>query len=175
MRKFTYAAIAAAAAATAMASPAMAQDTGDAEIFVGTQVGYHDLGTNFIGDDDGFIYGVYGGVDVPIGGQVFAGLEGNFNLGTNAIDSEYGIAGRLGIYAGDRTKLFVRGGYQEVNFDLGNVLNVANPPNIDDTDGDYLLGGGAEFQLNENLSFRAGIDTIAFDSVRLTSGLQLNF
>ncbi|MEM1132537.1 MAG: outer membrane beta-barrel protein [Pseudomonadota bacterium] len=175
MRKLKYAAVAALGATAALASPAMAQDTGEPEIFVGTQIGYHDLGDNFIGDDDGFIYGVYGGVDVPVGDVIFLGLEGNFNLGTNAIDSEYGVAGRLGAYVGDRTKLFIRGGYQEVNFDLGNVVGLPVLPGVDDTDGDYLLGTGAEFKLNQNLSLRAGVDTISFDTVRLTTGLQLNF
>ncbi|MEO1045943.1 MAG: outer membrane beta-barrel protein [Pseudomonadota bacterium] len=174
MKNLKYAALAGALATAAMATPAMAQDGTDAEIFVGTQVGYHDLGDNPVGADDGFIYGIYGGVDVPVGEVVFIGLEGNFNLGTDAIDSEYGVAARLGARVGDRTKLFVRGGYQEVNFDVGNLVGVP-VPGIDDTDGDYLVGAGAEFGLNENLSLRAGIDTISFDTVRLTTGLQLNF
>lgn len=176
MKSIKYAALAGALATAAIATPAMAQSAGngDAEVFVGSQIGYHDLGDNPFGDDDGFIYGIYAGVDVPVGETVFVGLEGNFNLGTSAIDSEYGVAARLGTRVGDRTKLFVRGGYQELNFDIGNLVGVP-VGGIDDTDGDYLVGAGGEFKLNDQLSLRAGIDTIAFDTVRLTTGLQLNF
>lgn len=175
MKTRKHAAIAGALVTAAIASPAMAQDGGtEADVFVGTQIGYHDLGDNPFGDDDGFIYGIYAGVDVPVGEVVFVGLEGNFNLGTNAIDSEYGVAARVGAYVNDSTKLFLRGGYQEINFDVANIVGVP-VGGIDDNDGDYLVGGGAEFAINESLSLRAAVDTIAFDTVRLTTGIQLNF
>lgn len=162
-------------AAALAATPAMAQE-GQAEFYVGGQAGYHDIGDNALGGDDGgAIVGTYAGVDVPVGESLVLGLEGNWNRGTNAIDYEYGVAGKLGVRAGARTQLFVRGGYQEVDFDLGNIVNGPVPAGLDDTDGDYLVGAGAQYKLNENLSLRGVVDTIAFDTVRATAGLAYHF
>lgn len=174
MKKFILPAIAASFAA---ASPAFAQNTAPAaEPFIGVQVGTHDLGTAGAADDSGIIYGVYGGVDVPVSGAVFLGVEGNYNYGSSAIDREYGIAARIGTQIGPRTKLFVRGGYQEVDLDVRRFTGVANPPaGIDDTDGDYTVGAGADIGLGRNLGLRFAVDTISFDTVRATTGLTLRF
>ena len=157
--------------AIAFPSTAFAQDSDNkVETFVGASVGYHDLGTE-IPDDDGIIYGVVAGVDVPIGETVFVGAEANFHLGENAIDSEYGAAARLGVRVGEGTKLYVRGGYQEVDIDLGNFVTTP-VVGVDDTDGDYLVGAGAEVGLGDGpIKLRANVDTIAFDSVRVTGGV----
>jgi len=163
------------AGASFAATPAFAQDSKPAEFYVGGQIGYHDLGGNPIGDDDGFIYGTYVGVDVPVGEVLVLGLEGNFNLGTNAIDSEYGIAGKIGANIGEQGQLFLRGGYQEVNFDVSNVSGGIVTGGIDDTDGDYLLGVGGQYKINDNLSLRVVVDTISFDTTRVTSGLAFHF
>lgn len=173
MKKLWFGSIVLSAAAVA-ATPAMAQS--EADFYIGGQAGYHDLGDNPLGgDDDGAIVGVYGGVDVPVGERLILGVEGNWNRGSNAIDYEYGIAGKLGVRVGERAQVFARGGYQEVDVDLGNVVNGPVPAGLDDTDGDYLVGAGAQYRLNENLSLRGVVDTIEFDTVRLTAGLAYHF
>ena len=176
MKKFAYSAIAAAVLATPGA--AFAQDAA-AEPYVGLSAGYHDLGVDDDGldiDDSGAIIGVVAGVDFPIGETVFAGIEGNYHFGTDAIDSEYGVAGRFGIRTGDNSKIFVRGGYQEVDLDLEAILDTDLPDGLEDSDGDYLVGVGGEFGIGQgNARVRLGVDTIAFDSVRATVGAVFAF
>lgn len=161
----------------ALALPAAAQaqsnDAPQVETYVGVSAGIHDLGLD-VADDDGGIYGVVAGVDVPVGDTLFVGAEGNFHLGDGAIDSEYGIAARAGVRLGEASKIYVRGGYQEVDVDLANFGIPAG--SVDDTDGDYLVGAGVEFGLKESpVRFRAGVDTISFDSTRATVGVLLAF
>jgi hypothetical protein len=172
MRKLAFTSLAAIGAiALPAAAQAQSNDTPTVEPYVGVTAGIHDLGIG-ISDDDGGIYGIVAGVDVPVGDTFFIGAEGNYNIGDGAIDSEYGIAARAGVRVGDSAKLFVRGGYQEVDFDLGNF----GIGGIDDTDGDYLVGAGVEFGLGDSpVAFRAGIDTIAFDSTRATVGVLYKF
>jgi len=52
-----------------------------------------------------------------------------------------------------------------------------NPPaGVDTSDGDYLVGAGVEYALGDSpVRFRAGLDTIAFDSTRATVGLLYAF
>ena len=156
------------------ATPAMAQDATAADVFVGASVGYHDIGVGIPGDDGG-IYGAVAGVDVPVGQTFFVGAEGNYHFGDGVIDSEYGIAARAGIQTGG-TKLYVKGGYQEVDFDLASIAGGAVPAGLDDTDGDYMVGVGADIGLRgDNIKLRVAADTIAFDSTRLTAGVLFNF
>ncbi len=169
------------AALGAIALPAAAQaQTADTatkqgpELYVGATAGIHDLGIG-LPNDDGGIYGVVAGVDVPIGETFFVGAEGNYNIGDGAIDSEYGIAARAGVRVGQTGKVFVRGGYQEVDFDASRFITTP-VVGFDDTDGDYLVGAGVEFGLGDSpIAFRAGIDTIAFDSTRATVGVLYKF
>jgi hypothetical protein len=71
--------------------------------------------------------------------------------------------------------LFVRGGFQEVNRELEQFL-LPQVIGLDDTDGDYLVGAGVEFGLGDGpVRFRAGIDTIAFDTTRATVGVLFGF
>ncbi|WDA40566.1 outer membrane beta-barrel protein [Erythrobacter sp. BLCC-B19] len=166
------------AAMGAIALPAAAQaqtnDDPKVETYVGATAGIHDLGIG-LPNDDGGIYGVVAGVDVPVGKTFFVGAEGNYNIGDGAIDSEYGIAARAGVRVGETGKVYVRGGYQEVDFDLGRFITTP-VVGLDDTDGDYLVGAGVEFGLGDSpVRFRAGIDTIAFDSTRATVGVLFGF
>lgn len=174
MNKITYTAL---AALGAMALPAVAHAQSDepkVETYVGATAGIHDLGVG-LPDDDGGIYGIVAGVDVPVGKTFFVGAEGNYNIGDGAIDSEYGIAARAGVRVGDSGKIYVRGGYQEVDFNLSRFVTPA-VVGLDDTDGDYLVGAGVEFGLGDSpIAFRAGIDTIAFDSTRATVGVLYKF
>lgn len=172
MRKIAFTTLTA-MGAIALPAAAQAQSTEEpkVEAYVGATAGIHDLGIG-LPNDDGGIYGVVAGVDVPVGKTFFVGAEGNYNIGDGAIDSEYGIAARAGVRVGETGKVYVRGGYQEVNFDLGNF----GVGGFDDTDGDYLVGAGVEFGLGDNpIRFRAGIDTIAFDSTRATVGVLYAF
>ena len=178
MRKIAFttpALIGAALGAIALPAAAQAQSTTQGpEVYVGASAGIHDLGSGF-DNDDGGIYGVVAGVDFPVGETLFVGAEGNYHIGDGAIDSEYGIAARAGVRVGDSTKLFVRGGYQEVDFNLSRFVTPA-VVGLDDTDGDYLVGAGVEFGLGDSpVAFRAGIDTIAFDSTRATVGVLYTF
>lgn len=175
MKTLTFATFAA-LCAIALPAAAQAQTNEDpkVETYVGATAGIHDLGVG-LPDDDGGIYGVVAGVDVPVGKTFFVGAEGNYNIGDGAIDSEYGIAARAGVRVGKSGKVYVRGGYQEVDFDLGNFVTPA-VVGLDDTDGDYLVGAGVEFGLGDSpIAFRAGIDTIAFDSTRATVGVLYKF
>ena len=166
--------------ASLASAPTLAQDApGTADIYGGLQVGIHDLGidvaTGGVADDSGIIYGAFAGVDVPVSGSVFVGVEGNYNLGSSAVDREYGVAARIGTEISPGTKLFVRGGYQEVDFDLRRVLGVPPVAGADDTDGDYLVGAGADFAVSNGLGLRLAVDTIAFDTVRATAGVVFRF
>ncbi len=152
----------------------MAQEANEPEIYVGANAGYHDLGKG-IPNDDGAIFGGYIGVDVPIGETFVIGAEANYDIGTDAIDSEYGIAAKLGVNVGNGGQLFVRGGYQEVDLDLDNIIGAPVPAGLDDTDGDYLLGIGGQLKVTDTVRLRAVLDAIAFDSTRATVGVQFNF
>jgi outer membrane immunogenic protein len=157
-------------------APAFAQDAPKVQPYIGAQIGSHDIGTSGAADDNGMIYGGYIGVDVPVSGAVFVGVEANYNLGNSAIDREYGIVAKIGTEISPGTKLFVRGGYQEVDLDLAKFSGVSPvPAGLDDTDGDYLVGVGGDFGVTENVAIRAAVDTIAFDSVRATAGVTFRF
>ena len=173
-------ALAAAACVAAAAAPAYAQEA-SAEPYFGVQAGHHDAGVDVAAGgnvrDSGAIFGAFAGVDVPLGGNLFIGVEGNYNIGTAAIDSEYGVNTRLGVKT-NFGKVYVRGGYQEVNFDLAHVLApLPVPAGADDTDGDYIVGIGTDINLgtDSNVALRLNLDTIAFDSTRATVGVAVKF
>lgn len=169
------AALAAAVCVAAAAAPAYAQEA-SAEPYAGIQAGYHDAGAG-IPNDSSAIFGVFAGVDVPVGGNLFLGVEGNYNLGTAAIDAEYGVNARLGVKT-NFGKVYVRGGYQEVDFDLAHLLApLPVPAGADDSDGDYIVGIGTDINLgtDSNVALRLNLDTIAFDSTRATVGVAVKF
>ena len=91
----------------AVPGAAHAQETTSAHPYLGVAVGHHNLGVDedeidtagFDLDDSGLFYGGYIGVDFDLGKSAVIGVEGNFNLGNGPIDSEYGIAGRIGYRA----------------------------------------------------------------------------
>ena len=159
------------------ASPAMAQNgDGDAEFYVGASAGYHDIGElPFVGTVDGGIYGGYAGIDVPIGETVIIGVEGNYHFGSGDIDSEYGVVSKLGVRVGNGSQLYLRGGYQEVDFDLENIIGGPIPAGVEDSDGDYVVGIGGQIKTGRNIGLRAVVDTLGFDTLRATVGIQYNF
>jgi opacity protein-like surface antigen len=168
-------------------SVAHAQEARTAHPYAGVQVGYHDLGVDtddlnvagFDIDDSALIYGVYGGVDFDIGTSAVIGVEGNFNLGKGPIDTEYGVAGRIGFRAGTGTVIFARAGYQWVNLDAEGLLgideDIFDDDDIDDTIGDYLVGVGADIAVGQSAGIRIAVDTIAFDTLRPTIGAHIRF
>jgi len=160
-----------------VSSPAMAQEADPETVFyAGASAGYHDVGDiPFVGSIDGGIYGGYVGVDVPVTEIVFVGLEANYHFGSGDIDGEYGVAAKLGANVGENGQVFLRGGYQEVDFDLTNIFGGGVPAGVDDSDGDYLVGVGGQINTKSNFGFRVVVDTIAFDTVRATAGIQYNF
>lgn len=186
------------AAASAVALPAAAQaqsttDTTKPEITVGAQVGRHNLGID-LGDldadngqfdelnikDTGTIYGGFAAVDFPLGENLFAGVEGNANLGDGPIEAEYGVSARLGFRTNGGAKIYARGGYQWVDLDVERLTGVSedflddNDIRVRDVAKDYLVGVGAEVPLS-NVVLRANVDTIGFDTLRGTVGVGFKF
>lgn len=94
--------------------------------------------------------------------QPYAGLSGGYHS--------------LGFpVGGNGSLLFVKGGYQWVDLDLGNFVPVP-APGLDENDGDYIVGVGGDFALGEGPArLRVGVDTIGFDSVRATAGVVFKF
>jgi hypothetical protein len=184
----------AALGAIALPSAAQAQsDAGKPEVTIGATVGLHDLGFD-LGDfdaDDGDvddlnlddsaeIYGGFAAVDFPLGGNVFAGVEGNLHFGSGPIETEYGVAARVGIRTDGGSKIFARGGYQWIDLDVENLTGVSedflddNDIPVSDVAGDYLLGVGVEVPVSA-VVLRANVDTIAFDTLRGTVGVGFRF
>jgi len=192
MKKLVFTSLAA-AGAMALPAAAHAQSADQPDITIGASVGLHDLGVDlgdldaddgefddFNIDDTAEIYGGFAAVDFPVGESLFAGVEGNFHFGSGPIESEYGVAGRLGLKTEGGTKIYARGGYQWVDLDLGNLTGVDedflddNDINVSDVGGDYLVGVGLEVPVS-SVVLRANVDTIAFDTLRGTVGVGFKF
>lgn len=177
------------AAILAFATPGVAHAQGatGAHPYIGAQVGLHDLGLDveeadgFDIDDSGLIYGVYGGVDFDVGQAAVVGVEGNLNLGNGPIDTEWGVAGRVGFRAGSGTVVFARAGYQWVNVDAEGLLDIDediiddDDLDVDDTVGDFLVGVGADIGVGTSTGVRVAVDTVGFDSLRPTVGVHFRF
>lgn len=176
-------------AAFTLAAPSVvaAQEVTTADAFVVASGGYHDLGLSGEAEelaedaglelnDGSIIYGVAAGFDVPLGTSAFIGLEGNYHFGTDGIDADYGVSARAGVKMQSGTKLYVRGGYQWVNLDPAGLIDtdIDLPDDtfdgIDDTTGDYLVGAGIDMPVG-NFLVRGNVDTISFDTLRLTVGV----
>lgn len=168
---------------------AHAQESTGARPYVGIQGALHDLNVDeseidtggFDLDDNAFTYGVYGGVDFDIGKSAILGVEGNFNLGNGPIDSEYGVAGRVGFRAKGGTVVFARAGYQWINVDGAGLIGVDesliddDDLDVSDTIGDYLVGVGADIAVGERVGLRVAVDTVSFDTLRPSVGLHMRF
>ena len=188
MKKISFAA--AAALAIALPGVAQAQASGTAHPYIGAQVGLHNLGIDeddFAGiagidiDDSALIYGGYAGVDFDIAQNAVIGAEANFNLGNGPIDNEFGVAARIGYRANNGSVIFVRGGYQWLNIDPSGLTGVAvtdaqfEAAGGDDTTGDFLVGVGADIAVGGNARLRVAVDTVSFDTIRPTVGVNFAF
>lgn len=177
------------AALGAIALPTAANAQSDAptsEVTIGATIGLHDLGADaddadfdgFNIDDSGEIYGGFVAVDFPVGQNLFVGLEGNASLGSGPIDAEYGASARFGVRTENGGKFYLRGGYQFVDLDAGNLIGVPDFDEdefgLDTTVDDYLVGVGAEFPVG-GVVLRANVDTISFDTLRGTVGVGVKF
>lgn len=168
---------------------AHAQESTGARPYVGVQAGLHNLNVDeddidtagFDLDDSALTYGGYAGVDFDLGGSAIVGVEGNFNLGDGPIDSEYGLAGRVGFRAKGGTVIFARAGYQWINIDGAGLIGVDedliddDDLDVSDTIGDYLVGVGADIAVGERVGLRVAVDTVSFDTLRPSVGLHLRF
>ena len=172
--------------AIALPAAAQAQDA-QPDVTIGASVGLHDLAVDvddadldgFNIDESGEIYGGFAAVDFPIGGNLFAGVEGNAHFGSGPIDAEYGASARLGFRTDGGAKIYARGGYQWVDVDAGNLIGApdfdeSDFPGLDTTIGDYLVGVGTEIPVG-GVVLRANVDTIAFDTLRGTVGVGFKF
>lgn len=190
MKKFALL-VSAVALPLAIPSVAFAQESEStgARPYIGIQGALHDLNVDeneidtggFDLDDSALTYGVYGGVDFDLGTSAIVGVEGNFNLGNGPIDSEYGIAGRVGFRAKGGTVIFARAGYQWINIDGSGLIGVDedliddDDLDVSDTIGDYLVGVGADIAVGKNMGLRVAVDTVSFDTLRPSVGLHLRF
>lgn len=123
----------AAAAATAFATPAFAQDDAPDgtrafgfDPYVAVLGGWEqfdaeptDAGIPIVSRDDklngSLVEGIVG-ANVPLG-PVFVGAEGNVAKGISGdIDWQYGVAGRAGVRAGESGLIYGKVGYRWVNF-----------------------------------------------------------
>ena len=190
MKKFALL-VSAVALPFAVPSVAFAQESEStgARPYVGVQGALHDLNVDeseidtggFDLDDNALTYGVYGGVDFDLGKSAIIGVEGNFNMGNGPIDTEYGVAGRIGFRAKGGTVVFARAGYQWINVDGAGLIGVDesliddDDLDVSDTIGDYLVGVGADIAIGEKMGLRVAVDTVSFDTLRPSVGLHLRF
>jgi outer membrane immunogenic protein len=74
------------------------------------------------------------------------------------------------------TKLYVRGGYQEINVDYNKIIqdDSVDFSGVDDSEGDYLVGVGVDVPAG-GVFFRGNVDTISFDTLRATAGIGVRF
>lgn len=172
-------------AAFALPTAAQAQDVVPGEGFVGVSAGVHTLGLEdelediapgFDFDDSSPIIGVFAGYDFPLGPSLFAGVEGNYNFGTDALDGDYGASARLGFRAPGGVKIYGRAGYQAIKVDYNEIINddTIDFSAVDDTESDFLAGIGVDVPLG-GAFVRANVDTISFDTLRATAGVGLRF
>ena len=150
-----------------------------AEPFIGFSIGYHDLGITDVDedivDDGGAIAGLVAGVDFPVQENMFVGFEFNMNGGSDAINNEYGASLRIGTRTRGGSKIYLRGGYQEVDVDVDEVFNAdGSLVEVSAIGEDYLLGVGADLRAGPG-NLRLNVDTIAFDTVRVTTGYVFSF
>lgn len=179
-------------AGTAVASPALAQDTGPT--FTGPRVeailGYDHVGAgsdvdNGNGRDDqsidGLLYGVGAGYDINLGSAV-VGVEGEYTDSTAKSDrfdltDQFGfgrvsqgrdlyVGARAGILASPNTLVYVKGGYTNTK------LNVLAGDTDETTDTAFKLdgwriGGGVERAINQNTFAKVEYRYSKYDSAHI--------
>lgn len=158
MNKF----VIAGAAAALFAIPAAA----NAQAFVQVETGLDSVSA--VGESqEGLAYGVSAGYDLPLSGNMFVGIQGTVADSTtkecisNGTDSvclrtgrDLAVVARLGTSVGDKSKLYVLGGYTNARLretdDIGGVVThyAANG------DG-WRLGAGYQYDINDKIFLKA--------------------
>jgi outer membrane immunogenic protein len=204
MRKFILSALA--LATGSIAAPALAQDRSDLnsvnseatapdgtdafglEPYVAVMGGYASFDRNSVvsgipnaingrGRDGYLVEGIVG-ANVPLG-AFFVGAEGSVAKGVDGdIDWQYGVAGRVGVRAGESGMIYAKAGYEWVNFTDGPVTGGRDF-------GDEVYGIGAEAGArdiglagltgNSGARIRAEITTRDFESIRPMVGVVFHF
>lgn len=154
-----------AAAAAAVATPAMAEPF--AGPYVGAEVGLDNYEVKDTGIDglsgNGIVGGVYAGYDMPLGTNLFAGVEVNASLSgakstyDDGVDvarvkarETYGASARLGYMLNDSTALYGRAGWANTKF-KASLNGVSAGSDHDDA---LVLGAGVETRLGAATSLR---------------------
>lgn len=128
------------------------------------EIGYE----NGAGGFDQFIYGGVLGGNLKLGEQFFIGVEGEvFGSTSDLIDFTYGGHGQLGYIINEKHAIFARAGYREFEFDVDGFGSFSS--------GDYSLGLGGQYQIHENVSIRTIVDTVAFDTIGVRTGVVFHF
>lgn len=161
MRKLILAAL----SASALATPALAQDANfsgpRAEAIVGWDHVSDDSASN--GSRDGVVYGGQLGYDYQTGNTVF-GIEGEVT-GASTKDTANGVlvagdrlkvsagrdfyvGGRVGFVAGSRALIYAKGGYTNARFNSEYTSTTGTIEDHDTLDG-WRLGAGAELKLTD--------------------------
>ncbi len=152
---------AAVSAVVAVAAPASARDFNGG--YAGVALTLDNVQTS--GDYEGFGasgVGVSGfvGYDVPVGSNVFIGVEGNIDGYTADVDDfveakwGWGISGRLGTKVNDSTALYARVGYARAK--VGSYGESAWGDGV-------RYGAGLETSLTDSLSLRAEFSQFNFE------------
>lgn len=154
MKKF---AIAAASAALFVA-PAAA----NAQAFVQAEAGLDNVSID--GEDNtGFGYGVSAGYDLPLSGGLFVGVQGTFaDSDTKECDAgvcleagrDVAAVARLGTAIGEKSKLYVFGGYANARAEVNYRFNGGVYTERTDLDG-VRLGAGYQYDLNDKFFVKA--------------------
>ena len=133
--------LAAVAALTAVATPAMAQDfTG---VRVGVTGGYDDVQSR-----DGFTYGGVVGVDAPVAKNIIIGVEATLEDSTAKVagvhaSRELGVAARAGVVVLPKTLVFAKVGYTNARF-------TANQGDLSATFEGLRYGAGVEYAVTKH-------------------------
>lgn len=103
-----------ASAATALvATPAMAEGTGEGRVEARG-------GIAWAGGFDDFVAGVAAGYDFDLGENAFVGPEASYDTNFDGLDA-INLGARLGFKAGEKTKIYAAAGYDVGDFDEFNA------------------------------------------------------
>ena len=147
----------AAVAAVASAAPAFAK----AGPYVGVAVTHDNLSGS--GDAEGIGFGgiggsVFAGYNLPVGNNVFAGVEANFDLASADLgdkidgikaDHQFGASVRLGYNLSESAALYGRVGYQR-----GRASTYIDGDKFSASRDGLRLGAGLEANVTQNVSIR---------------------
>lgn len=175
MRILTQVAFAAAVAAASITTPALAAPFDGP--FVGAQLGWQsekmrDVKSSFgvipVNDrKDAITGGVFVGYDATIHGRFVLGAEAGLDVATDdevqasaaganySIDPKYSfdVTARAGYRLEPKTLLYIRGGYTNART-RATVTNGTVDESASRSESGWLVGGGAEHQLAQNVSAR---------------------